>query len=82
MVSSLSAGEISRHPAHRDIPALGGKVKPLAMSPSSFFHRPNGRDFCKRKGRVLQGIGEVPLMAWSTLHTSFISWAGWVKVSS
>ena len=54
MVSSLSAGEISRHPAHRDIPALGGKVKPLAMSPSSFFHRPNGRDFCKRKGRVLQ----------------------------
>ena len=54
MVSSVSAGEICRHPAHRDIPALGGKVKQLALSPSSFFHRPNGRDFCKKKGRVEQ----------------------------
>ena len=33
---------------------LGGKVKQLALSPSSFFHWPNGRDFCKRKGRVVQ----------------------------
>ena len=31
-----------------------GKVKQLALSPSSFFHRPNGRDFCKKKGRVEQ----------------------------
>ena len=53
------------------IASCGGDIKPLALSPPSFF-----QGDVREPKLLFERIGEVSALVWSTFHThaSFISW--------